>query len=181
MKKHLILLLFISFFLIPSLALSEENSKKSHNWFLGLGGHAGYEALELTNFGGGISLPAGYNLTPNLSVYGVFDAFFSRKRQVNYAFLSLMPAVAYRFYKGLSVYGSAGYVMMHPSQLNRLWDGRTNTNNFYHGLKAETGIGFNHKFAPNIIFSPQIGTQYTYMASDHLLTPVIRINLLLTL
>ncbi|MBU0505906.1 hypothetical protein KJ708_07940, partial [bacterium] len=114
-------------------------------------------------------------------VYGLFDAFFSRKQQVNYAFLSLMPSAAYRFYKGLSFYGSAGYVLMHPSQLNRLWNGRANVKSIYHGLKAETGIGLSHKLSSNITLAPQIGAQYTYIANDHLFTPVIRINLLLTL
>jgi len=173
-------LLFCFIVFVPT-SRAQTLAAPNTNWFLGLGGHAGMEVFEITSFGGGVSLPFGYHINKNISVYGMTDVFITNDSGINYVFASFMPMATYRFYKWFSVYGGAGYALMHPSRAGRIWDFRPSTTSYYHGLRGEFGFGYNPQVSKRVVVAPQIGVQYTRIANDDLLIPLVRINIILNL
>jgi len=181
MKKGFLIalcILCLGFCFVTTQAKAEMGHAQTPGWFIGVGGLVGgFEVNELKAIGGGFSGPVGYKFNEYVSLYLQTDIYYTRDSGVNFLFNNMMPTVKFNVYETLFLYGGAGYTMLYG------WGGFVAGNfsfvasSIKHGFGGDAGIGYDFYITDNWSVTPQGGVNYTYIASTHLITPNVRVNI----
>ncbi len=179
MKKItlLICLIICLGFFVSTPAKAEIGHTQDTGWFLGVGGLVGgYEVNELRAIGGGLTWQAGYKLNEYLALYVQSDAYYTNDSGINFLASNFMPTLKVNVYETLYFYAGGGYAGMYA------WGGVTAAgltitgSSWYHGFCGDGGLGYEYYITDNWTVAPQVGVNYTYIASGHLITPNVRVN-----
>lgn len=142
--------------------------------FMGAGGIVGYEVNQLKRIGGGVASKMGYRFLDTMSVYLESDVYFTSKWGTNFIIVTAVPTFSYDIFMDLYGYVGFGYELMHASAGANFGGVNYNITKNWNGWTGESGLGYNFWIGRTSI-SPEIGFNYSRVASSNFYTPCARV------
>ena len=179
MKSKLIMLTLTMSLLLVCVsfgARAEIGQEQQPGWFVGPTLVGGYEFNELAAFGGGGGLNFGYHFNEYVSLGLQTGGYYTSDSGVNLLFVNAMPFLRYNVYQTLYLYAGANYTWLHSSGGFAAGGLNFATSANKHGFGGEVGLGYDFYVTDTFSIAPQLGFNYTYIASSHLMTPTLGVN-----
>lgn len=188
--KTLLFLTCISFFTAPLQAGAEEMEDElvggtqelvkveaeKKGIFSGVGPMLGFDMTSLNSVGGGLASQFGYRFNDTYTILLQADFYYTRDRGVNYYFFPVLPIFKLTFDTNFFAFLGGGYTYLYATRGRKFDSDNLTSSKGYNGFSVSGGGGYDIWIKKKFSISPQIGVDYTRIASNNLFMPTVRLN-----
>lgn len=177
--KKIVYAFWLSVFVIacpsPLFAASNVSPEYKNGVFISGGGLIGFEANKIKAFGGGLSAEVGYRFNERFSGLIQTGMVYTRDN-ADLFFFPIVPTARLHLDNNIFGYLGIGYVAMHASKGHKFSGALAETGKTWNGFDLSFGGGYEFWMSENWSIIPQIGFDYTRIASSNLFTPDAMVN-----
>jgi len=189
-RLHIVILIITLLTLSPSLALAKEyedvdfegravyieETEQHHGFFTGLGPMFGYETKALKAPAGGMTSQIGYQFNNRFSALLQVDIWYSRDDSVDYVMFPVMPTLKVTLDNEFFFFVGGGYTYLWTSSGRKIGSSVATPSRSYNGWSVFGGAGYDYWLSKKLVVSPQVGLDYTRIATSNIILPMARVN-----
>ncbi len=153
-----------------------EETEVHHGFFAGLGPMFGYETHALKAPAGGMTSQVGYQFNNRFSLLLQADIWYSRDNSVDYIMFPIMPTLKVILDNEFFFFVGAGYTYLWSSSGQKMGSRVATPSRSYNGWSVFAGAGYDYWLSEKLVISPQVGLDYTRIASSNVILPMARLN-----
>lgn len=152
--------------------------KQKSGVFIAAGPMIGFDMDNITSPGGGPDVQIGYQINDMFSVLLQSGFYYTRSRDVNYFLIPVLPTLKVLFDTNFFLYGGGGYSYLYTSRGRTFNHTAISKAAGHNGWTVYGGGGYQIWWREKIAVSPEVGLDYTRIASSNMIIPIARINAL---